>query len=327
MKTKTNKKETRKNKTKKQKKINMTIQLPIYSFKEKQQIVEELNPITDLEIEIEFQKLREMQCKNIVTTSAGTVLGNKIVDKFTFIERLATKGHTGIDFYTFWYNRKEYRKINYVKNMLNYYKTRNITEIRKWKYIFNLYFSSISIFRPIMAMEIYCIFQPKYAVLDPTMGWGGRLVGACALDVPKYIGIDMNSQLDPLYREMSIFLQQHSTTKIELFFQDALTVDYSKLEYDMVFTSPPYYNIEIYNGTLQKTKEEWNNTFYKPLFERTWNHMKSPGYYCLNIPIEIYETCGEPILGKANKKIEMKKRKRMKSDAKNYQEYIYIWIK
>ena len=31
---------------------------------------------------------------------------------------------------------------------------------------------------------------------DPCMGWGGRLVGACALDIPKYIGIDLNKSLE-----------------------------------------------------------------------------------------------------------------------------------
>jgi len=210
-----------------------------------------------------------------------------------------------------------------VKKMMDYYKSRDISEIRKWKYIFNLYFSSISIFRPVMSMEMYCKFRPKIAVLDPTMGWGGRLVGACALDLPKYIGIDMNKKLERPYMDLSVFLQKTTKTKIELFFQDALTVDYSKLDYDMVFTSPPYYNIEVYSGMSEKSKEEWNDGFYKPLFERTWKHMKSPGFYCLNIPAEVYETSGESILGKATKKIVLKKRTR----ENGYQEYIYIWVK
>jgi len=223
--------------------------------------------------------------------------------------------------------------------MLKYYaKTgRDINDIRVWKYIFNLYFSSITIFRPVMAMEVYCRFRPRIAVLDPTMGWGGRLVGACALDLPKYIGIDANPNLDPLYKKMCVFLQPRSSTKIELFFQDALTMDYSKFKYDMVFTSPPYYNIEIYrknNGRksgkiqekdieVQKTKEEWNETFYKPLFERTWAAMQSPGYYILNVPQEVYESSCISILGKSQKKIELKKQKR----ANGYIEYIYVWIK
>ena len=324
MKHNTKKERKNKNTTKKEKNI---IKKPNYTLSQKRKIVQEINPITYLEIDAEFRKLRELKCKGAIAASAGVVLGNKIVDYFTMVERLATKGHVGVDFYTFWFNRSHYGKLDYIKNMLKYYRDRDISEIRKWKYIFNLYFSSISIFRPVMSMEVYCKFVPKVGVLDPTMGWGGRLVGACALDLPKYIGIDSNKKLDAPYKELCIFLQKTSKTKIELFFQDALTVDYSKFNYDMVFTSPPYYNIEVYSGMKEKTKEEWNIGFYKPLFERTWKHMRSPGYYCLNIPGEVYESSAEPILGRSWKKILLKKRGRTKSDANGYEEYIYIWKK
>lgn len=318
MKTKKERKKT--NTTEKRKKEKN----PTYTLEKKQKMVQELNPISSLEIDVEFSKLRELKCKGAIAASAGVVLGNKVVDYFTMIERLATKGHVGVDFYTFWYNRAHYRRLDYVKNMLKYYESRDIAEIRKWKYIFNLYFSSISIFRPVMSMEVYCKFVPKIGVLDPTMGWGGRLVGACALDLPKYIGIDMNKKLDMPYREMCAFLQKTTKTKIELFFQDALTVDYSKLDYDMVFTSPPYYNIEIYSGMTEKSKEEWNTNFYKPLFERTWKSMRSPGYYCLNIPLEVYDSACVPTLGKYWKKILLKKRGR---GVNGYEEYIYVWKK
>ena len=324
MKSKTKKEREKKNTTQKREIEKNPIKKPTYTLSQKKKIVDELNPISSLEIDAEFRRLRELKCKGAIAASAGVVLGNKIVDYFTMVERLATKGHVGVDFYTFWFNRAHYRRLDYVKNMLKYYESRNIAEIRKWKYIFNLYFSSISIFRPVMSMEVYCKFVPKIGVLDPTMGWGGRLVGACALDLPKYIGIDSNKELDIPYREMCAFLQKTTKTKIELFFQDALTVDYSKLDYDMVFTSPPYYNIEVYSGMKEKTKEEWNSGFYKPLFERTWKSMRSPGYYCLNIPLEVYESSCVPILGKYWKKIPLKKRGR---GVNEYEEFIYVWRK
>jgi hypothetical protein len=178
-----------------------------------------------------------------------------------------------------------------------------------------------------MAMEIYCKYSPKIAILDPTMGWGGRLVGACALDLPKYIGIDSNRNLEKPYKELCAFLKDKTTCEIDVRFQDALTVDYSKIKYDMVLTSPPYYNIEIYRDTREKTKEKWNTEFYRPLFSETWKHMSSPGYYCLNVPEEIYEENCIPILGKAHKKMLLKKQKRTKSAADKYKEYIYVWQK
>jgi hypothetical protein len=323
-------KQNPKNKTRKN--IKNHLKPPDYSLKEKETIVQQINPITLEQAEQSFQKLRNLKCKGAIAASAGIQIGNDVVDKFTLIERLNTKGHVGIDFYTFWYNRKYFAKIGYVKKMLDYYRSRNIAEIRKWKYIFNLYFSSISIFRPVMAMEIYCKYKPKIAVLDPTMGWGGRLIGACALNLPKYIGIDSNKYLSEPYRQMMEFVVNKTDTKIEVFFQDALTVNYSLLQYDMVFTSPPYYNIEIYRKTGKGTsdmdsKEKWNTEFYKPLFQKTWENMQTPGYYCLNIPSEIYDDCCIPILGKYTRKIVLKKQTRTKSAANNYSEYIYIWKK
>ena len=336
MPTTTTKKKNPKNhlrKTQKKSILDKTkLKSPNYSLKEKETIVQQINPITLEQIEKSFQKLRDLKCKGAIAASAGIQIGNDVVDKFTFIERLNTKGHVGIDFYTFWYNRKYFAKIGYIKKMLDYYRSRNIAEIRKWKYIFNLYFSSISIFRPVMAMEVYCKYTPKIAILDPTMGWGGRLIGACALNLPKYIGIDANKYLSEPYRQMMDFVVNKTETKIEVFFQDALTIDYSQMKYDMVFTSPPYYNIEIYRrGKGEKDsleeKEKWNTEFYKPLFQMTWENMQTPGYYCLNIPSEIYDTCCIPILGKYTRKIALKKQIRTKSAANKYSEFIYIWEK
>lgn len=299
---------TKKNKKQKHNKSKKTYKIKPhnYSLKEKETIVQQINSISLEQAELSFQKLCNLKCKGAIAASAGIQIGNDVVDKFTLIERLNTKGHVGIDFYTFWYNRAHFSKIEYIKKMLDYYRSRDIAEIRKWKYIFNLYFSSISIFRPVMAMEIYCKYTPKIAILDPTMGWGGRLIGACALNIPKYIGIDSNQYLSEPYRQMIDFVADKTKTKIEVFFQDALTIDYSKLQYDMVFTSPPYYNIEVYRkgttGTF-KEKEEWNTEFYKPLFQKTWENMQTPGYYCLNIPSEIYDECCIPILGNIIEKL------------------------
>ena len=65
-------------------------------------------------------------------------------------------------------------------------------------------------------------------------------------------------------------------------FKDALTVDYSKMDYDCVLTSPPYYNTEVYRGTNQakyKTKGDWNKKFYRQLFSKTHKHLKNQNIF------------------------------------------------
>ena len=298
---------------------------------EKSNIRKILNPITDTQMQTEYNKLKSMGCKGAKRASSVTRTGNTIVDRFTMKERLHTKGHQQIDFYTFWKHRAHYRKIPYIKKMIDFYKTRKIDELRKFKYIFNLYFSSISIFRPIVAMEVYCKINAT-RVLDFTMGWGGRLVGAYALGLDAYIGIDANPHLEKPYQELTDFLQDQENeneTTIDLHFQDATTFDYSTVTYDAVFTSPPYYDLEMYrrknNDTREKTKEEWHESFYFPVFRETWKHLQHNGHYCLNVPKEIYEDACIPILGKAHKKFPLKKKQR--SDTNKYSEFIYVWVK
>jgi DNA modification methylase len=157
------------------------------------------------------------------------------------------------------------------------------------------------------------------------MEWGGRLIGACALNIPNYIDIDINENLKEPYEKMTRELNKYSNTEIHLFFQDALTIDYSKFKYDMVFTSPPYYNIEIYNGTHKRSKQEWNNNFYIPLITNTWKYLQKGGHFCFNVPQNIYEDICVPLLGKAHLFEPLILTKR--GNGINYKEYIYIWIK
>jgi 16S rRNA G966 N2-methylase RsmD len=270
---------------------------------------------------------------NIKEIKPSSRIGNKFVDYFTFLERLETTGKSGKTFFEYYEERNKLIRKPYIKRLFDYF-GKNTNVYKKWYGIFNLYQSSISIFKPVLAMEIYNKFKP-HTVLDPTMGWGGRLVGACALDVPNYIGIDLNKSLKEPYEEMEDKLKELGTkTNIKLMFQDALKTDYSKLKYDMVFTSPPYYNIEIYKGTKKQTKEDWDNNFYFPLFEKTYKYLQKGGKYILNVPQEVYERVCIPLLGKADILFPLKKIERGASTSKtgnkiniNYKEYIYIWNK
>lgn len=207
-------------------------------------------------------------------------------------------------------------------------RNKNMTVMKALFGVGNIYFqTTASVFKPIIAMDIYCRFKPT-SILDFTMGWGGRLVGACALNIPHYIGVDSNHNLEAPYKQMTEFLKQHSSTQARLIFQDALTVDYSKLTYDLVLTSPPYYNIETYGNTdteQLKSKQEWNDTFYIPILQKTFKHLKNGGHYCLNVPVEIYKAVVLPTLGNPMKKIELRHAKRGQQNM--YHEYIYVWKK
>jgi len=298
----------------------------VLSRKTKKKIINQLSNITKQQALNSFRKLKTVRCKK---QRPMAKIGNDFVDYFTYSERLNTDGNKGIDFFDFYENRALHKKQKYIRKMLDFYrKERGLTETdpRVWKYIFNMYFGAINIFKPLNAIEIYCRFQPT-AVLDFTMGWGGRLTAAVALGIPRYTGIDLNRNLRKPYQDMIKTLKnagEIDNTVIDLRFQDATTVDYSRIEYDMVFTSPPYYNIELYRGTGEKTEEEWNHEFYIPVFRETMRYLKPNGYYCLNIPERIYKLVCLGLFGKYWQKIALKKSDRVDSP---YKEYIYVWKK
>ena len=302
----------------------------------KYRISKSIKPISDHSMMNDYYKLCELYSPENIKLretgdkppiSYGTRIGNNFVDYFTFCERLETKGKYNANYFDFIENIEWFKTKKFIRNMLTYYATTKNASNKKneytvYKEVYNICISSINIFRPIVAAEIYCLYKPN-VVLDFTCGWGGRLVGACATGVPKYIGIDINTNLIQPYQNMLQALN-NSLTEVQLIFQDALTVDYSKLDYDFVLTSPPYYAIEKYSHNITyENKNTMNELFYRPLFELTFRYLKAGGHYCLNVNNDIYQNACIPVLGIAHDKLPLKKSSRQNG----YHEYIYIWNK
>ena len=299
---------------------------------EKIMISKHIKSISSKDAIEDFNKLKiiaDNLVKNPYDISSRCRTGNNIVDYFTFTERLNTKGKYDINFFEFMINIDEFKKKKFIMNMINYYDTVKNKNKTKNNYIvlkevYNICISAINIFRPLLAMEIYVKYKPT-CVLDFTCGWGGRLIGACALNIPNYIGIDINTNLINPYLEMKTFFNNISETNVDIFFENSVTFDYSKINYDMVLTSPPYYFLEKYsnNETYNNSKNEMKNKFYIPVISNTYKHLQQGGKYCLNVNKEIYQDICVPILGIANDIIPFKKSKRQN----NYEEYIYVWHK
>jgi tRNA G10 N-methylase Trm11 len=298
-----------------------SIEKNIYTREEKKEIEKRyFRSISLQDARNDFFKLR----KSYRELKPLSRIGNNVVDYFTRIERIDTKGNKGISFFDYEYNRELLLKTKkYLRNFIKKNQRKYGFDL-SFRAAFDLYFGSIKIYKPLNAMNIYSMFQPT-SILDFTCGWGGRLIGAAALNIPKYTGIDLNQDLKYPYKKMINFLKNKSNTEIKMIFEDALQVDYSKLDYDLVLTSPPYYNTELYNGTNRRTKEEWNEEFYKPLFKKTYKYLKIGGWYCLNIPNDVYEKTALPLLGKPTNVTPLIKKGRGKH--KKYEEMIYCWYK
>lgn len=181
---------------------------------------------------------------------------------------------------------------------------------------------AIVFFKPTTAMYIY----KKYAatsVLDPTAGWGGRMLGAWALDI-RYTGIDTNTSLQPAYNDMMTLLNKGDDLK--MIWKSCLDTDFSTIEYDCVLTSPPYINLEVYPGmTPFESKSAFYKNFLIPLIGKCRKYIKPGGKVCINISPQMYKDLTETFkYEKATEAIDLKQQK---VQGKDKGDKIYVWFK
>lgn len=255
-------------------------------------------------------------------------IGNNVVDYFTFTQRLETKGKYDISFFEFIDKIEEFKKKKFIQTMLNYYKNVKNKNNTKNEYIvlkevYNICISAINIMRPLTCMEIYTKYNAK-RVLNFCSGWGGSTVAAAALNLNTYYGIEINNDLKQPYDNMVSYLKTKCRTTFNIYICDALCFDYTKISYDTVFTSPPYYFIEKYaNNNKYYSKTEMDEKFYEPLFNKTYDGLQIGGHYIINVCKEIYEKVLKKLFGDANEMFPLKKSKRQN----DYTEMVYVWVK
>lgn len=141
-------------------------------------------------------------------------------------------------------------------------------------------------FRPSTAKAVYNYFYAE-RVLDISSGWGDRLSGFLASDAERYVGVDPNVNLIEGYQKQ---IDMFNTDKsVKMISGCAESVDYGDEMFDMIFTSPPYFNIERYtqesNQSFKKYKklDVWLNEFLFVAIENAWNHLERNGLLILNI--------------------------------------------
>lgn len=235
----------------------------------------------------DFEKLQALDCKKISNFSRA---GLNCLDYFFLQHRIKAKTRRHFSFHT---ALKDKEIMNYLNEKSKKVRQKNFTKLsRKEKLrarynLFQLYFGSINQFRPAEAKRLYCRLEPKVGILDFSAGWGGRCLAAMAYGAP-YIGIDANTNLKKSYEQMINAIKPEINVK--MFFQPSETVDFSKYNYDLVFTSPPYFMIEEYEKMPQYgSKEGFLNKFFRPVVSNVWKHLQSPGHMALNMPKEMYD--------------------------------------
>jgi len=144
-------------------------------------------------------------------------------------------------------------------------------------------------FKISVTKAVFDYFGSK-VVLDPSGGWGDRLLGAAAAGVPIYHAIEPNPNLIQPYTEMIEFVTAHNPNlRYAVVHEDFLKVNVQPETYDTIFTSPPFYDYEEYVHDPKQsiysrpTLQDWKRNFFYPYLRKAWDALASEGYLILYI--------------------------------------------
>ena len=148
-----------------------------------------------------------------------------------------------------------------------------------------------SSFKSLNMIYLVKLFNVK-SVLDPSSGWGDRLIAAMSCNI-RYVGVDPNYLLHPVYKEMIEFFVPKSKYKQYTMIKDKIQVaDLPSEKFDMVLTSPPYFKIEQYSNrgnVIDKNENEWFKNFMIPMINKTTSKLNDCGKLVLIVNQMKYE--------------------------------------
>lgn len=204
---------------------------------------------------------------------------------------------------------------------------------------FRINLGSVVMFKSTTAKYLYKKYKAK-SVLDPTAGWGGRMLGAWSLGI-DYTGIDTNVEMTPAYDAMIAFLKEETGfdnalfevdngSNLKMIWQSCLDVDFSQIEYDFVLTSPPYINLEIYEHMeLWDSDTAFYKEFFIPLWQKCCDNIKKGGHVAFNISPKMYEDAVKNGLPPCHEDEDLLQQMGQKANAlkkgKKKQDKIYVW--
>ena len=159
-------------------------------------------------------------------------------------------------------------------------------------------------FSPLTARWIYEKYlgelspQSNYKVYDPCAGWGGRLLGSLCSNLPTcYIGTDVNTENRGCYEELGEFYNSNCDGRntYEIYYEGSEVIgDNSEFQkhindIDFVFTSPPYFNKEIYSDDVEQSAikfpnyDDWLRGYLEPTLKTCYDVLKTERYCLINI--------------------------------------------
>jgi len=284
--------------------------------------------LTPLQLKQECRKVMEFVESSSLRDSeypVNSFVGNKILYHFQILQLMNTKRGSLPSFKERISDEKEY--VTLWENTIKRKRTGKMEE--RMLQCHNINKGCIALFKTAQAIHCYRKFDTK-GVLDVTAGWGGRLLGSWALGI-DYTGIDTNLNLMEGYDGMIKMLYEYDKSvgrkspSLTMIWKNTLSVDYETINYDLILTSPPYYNLEVYEYMNPFESNKAYISWLNKLFSKCFDCSKTKNL-CINISPVIWTNWNKlHTVPEYTETIELKQQKGNSNRNNKKGDKIYVW--
>ena len=248
--------------------------------------------ITKDELHKEYLKFENSDCRNLLTGGriSSSTLGLRLANSFhPQMWSITSQGHRISPIEHF--NNDE-TLLKLLRRAVDFWPSRHCWSAYCIRNLFRIYSGGrVSNFRPTVSKLIIEKFSSEHSrILDFCSGFGGRLLGALSLN-RHYVGIDASPKQFQGGKSMYQALRTYSRGSAE--FHNGCAEDLmSKMKshsFDLIFTSPPYFNTEKYctksNQSYRRyiSYEDWKEKFLKSVITQSHRLLSIKGYLVVNI--------------------------------------------
>lgn len=185
--------------------------------------------------------------------------------------------------------------LNYTKSKPNFYTGNKVQNVESFFRNGGRLACKVANFDPTNVRSIINRYKlgENLKVLDTSAGFGARMC-ATLLSGHSYYGIDPNKKLAENLNECCSFLRDTNainlTQECKIYCQGSETyIKELENSCDVMFTSPPYFNLEVYSVDGCASTENYNNytnwieKFVKPTIDNIYKYLKVGGIAMINI--------------------------------------------
>lgn len=145
-----------------------------------------------------------------------------------------------------------------------------------------------SFYRPHFSKQIISMTNKHEGTLfDPCAGWGGRMLGTVASNW-NYIACEPNLETYNNLQKIIKFINPQSVVNIAPVPAENFPIE-NLNKVDVVLTSPPYFNLEVYSGDTQQSYnqhtqyDDWRDHWLVPLIHRCLDRLTDDGISAWNV--------------------------------------------